>query len=106
MTGRGVGYCAGYDIPGYADLGPDFSRGRGGRGPGMRGSGRGWRHWRYATGLPGRAHGGYPRARDYGPYGPPLTEARETEMLKGQAEVLKRELEAITTRLEELGKDE
>ena len=37
-TGRGLGYCSGYNLPGYA------------RGPGM-GRGFGWgrgRHWRYA----------------------------------------------------------
>lgn len=35
MTGRAAGYCAGYDVPGYANPAP-------GRGMG-RGMGRGWR---------------------------------------------------------------
>jgi hypothetical protein len=46
-TGRGLGYCAGFDDPGYA-YGPGFGYGRG-RGRGMtygpgrgRGYGRGW----------------------------------------------------------------
>jgi hypothetical protein len=103
MTGRGMGYCAGYDAPGYASPGPGFGRGRGGwwgGGPGWRGGGRGWRHRYYATGVPGWA------AWDYGPYAPLPTEAQETEMLKNQAGALQRELEAINKRLEELEKKE
>jgi hypothetical protein len=43
MTGRGAGYCAGFDAPGYANPGPGMAYGRGfGRGPG-RGWGRGFR---------------------------------------------------------------
>ena len=38
MTGRGMGYCTGYDAPGYASPAPGFGRGRGrgwwGAGPG------------------------------------------------------------------------
>ncbi|HQO74466.1 MAG TPA: DUF5320 domain-containing protein, partial [Candidatus Marinimicrobia bacterium] len=48
MTGRAAGFCAGYNVPGYAN--PYVGRGFGG---GMgRGRGRGFRHWFYATGLP------------------------------------------------------
>lgn len=102
MTGRGMGYCAGYDVPGYASPGPGFGRGRGGwgGGPGWWGGGRSWRHRYYATGMPGWA------AWDYGPYGPPPAEVQETEMLKNQAEALQRELEAINKRLEDLEKEE
>jgi len=54
MTGRGAGYCAGYDRPGFAN---PWVGGYGGRGFG--GGGRGWRNMYYATGLPGWARAGY-----------------------------------------------
>jgi hypothetical protein len=111
MTGRGMGYCAGYGAPSYATPVPGFGlgwgQGRGGwgGGSGRGGAGRGWRHWYYA-GLPRWASYGYPPAWAYGPYGPPVTEEQESELLRNQAEALKRELEAITQRLEELEKGE
>jgi hypothetical protein len=107
MTGRGWGYCAGYDAPGYVNPAPGLGRGRGwwGAGPGW-GGGHGWRHRYYATGLPGWARYGPPPAWTYGPYGSPLAEEQETELLKDQAEALKRELEAITKRLEQIEKKE
>lgn len=105
MTGRGMGYCAGVGAPGYANPAPGFGRGFG-RGRGGWGSGRGWRNQYYATGQPGwaRAGYGYAPAWDYGPYGP-MTQEQETELLKSQAQALKRELDAITQRLEELEKE-
>jgi hypothetical protein len=51
-TGRGLGYCSGYNRPGFTNPNPVF---RGGLGFGRRGMGRGWRHRFYATGIPGRA---------------------------------------------------
>ncbi|MFO7736121.1 MAG: DUF5320 domain-containing protein [bacterium] len=39
MTGRGMGFCAGYDVPGYENWG--FGPGRGFRGGYGRGMGRG-----------------------------------------------------------------
>lgn len=110
MTGRGAGYCAGYGAPGYANPMPgwgfDMGWGRGG------GWGRGWRNMYYATGLPGWARYGYapawgaPLAAAYGPYGAPPTREQETEFLKSQAEMLKKELEAISQRIAELEKQE
>ena len=103
MTGRGLGYCAG--APGYANPVPGFGRGFGrGRGRGRGGGGRGWRHWYYATGLPGWAR--YAPAWGFDPYGQSMTEEQETELLKNQAEALKRELDAIAQCLEELEKRE
>lgn len=101
MTGRGLGYCAGAGTPGYTNPTPGFGLGRG-RG----GGGHGWRHWYYATGLPGWARAGYPPAWAYAPYWQPLAEEQEVEVLKEQAETLKRELDAIAQRLEELEKGE
>ncbi|MFN2167014.1 MAG: DUF5320 domain-containing protein [Anaerolineae bacterium] len=114
MTGRGAGYCAGYDAPGYANPMPGRGFGMGwGRGGGR---GRGWRHMYYATGLPGWARYGYapawgaPPAAAYGPYGAPpqqpLTPEQETEFLKSQAEMLKQELDAISQRIAELEQKE
>lgn len=111
MTGRGAGYCAGYEMPGYANpvsgrgFGMGWGRGRA-RGGGW-GRGRGWRHQYYATGLPGWARWGYapawgaPPVAGYGPYGAPTPE-QEAEFLKAQAEGLKQELDAISQRIAEL----
>jgi len=64
MTGRGMGYCAGYSAPGYANPWPaGFGRRFSGRGFGAGfGRGRGNRFWARATGLPGwyRTGAGYP----------------------------------------------
>jgi hypothetical protein len=63
-SGRAAGYCAGFEMPGYANPVPDrgFGMGSGpGRGFGGRGGGgRGWRHMFHATGKPGwMRFGGY-----------------------------------------------
>ena len=56
-TGRGLGFCSGYDIPGYMNPGPRLGLGWG-RGRGWRwwcrwfgGFGRGWR-WRWFWRIP------------------------------------------------------
>jgi hypothetical protein len=113
MTGRGMGYCAGYSAPGYATPAPGFGLGWG-RGRGWWGSGgRGWRHGYYATppggtyaGQPRWARYGYPPFWGYAPYPQPPSAEEETEFLKNQAEALRRELEAITQRLEDIEKGE
>jgi hypothetical protein len=105
MTGRAAGYCAGYNMPGYMNPIP----GGGFWGWGGRGGGRGWRHWYYATGLPGwaRAAWGLPPwgAAPY-PYAAPIpSEAApeaELETLKAQAGFLERTLQALRRRIEKL----
>jgi hypothetical protein len=105
MTGRGAGYCASYDVPGYANPMPGHGFGmgwsRGGVWGGGWGRGRRWRHWSYATGLPGWVRFGYAPAWE-APATPPVTPGQETEFLKTQAEWLKEQLDAITSRIEEL----
>jgi hypothetical protein len=107
MTGRGAGYCAGYDAPGYANpvpgrgFGMGWGRGRAWGSGWGRGRGRGWRHWYYATGLPGWARFGYTPAWGAPPT-QPLTREQETEFLKTQAEGLQQELDAISQRIAEL----
>ncbi len=81
-TGRGMGYCSGYDLPGFGNP-PAMAW----RGSGRMGAGRGWRHRFYATGIPG--------------WMPPTPE-QEAADLKAQADLLKTQLDAIQKRIEAL----
>lgn len=83
-TGRGMGFCGGYQQPGYGFQAGGF---RGGFGFGRAGAGRGWRNRFYATGIPGWV---------------PPTPEQETADLKAQADMLKTQLDAIQKRIEEL----
>ncbi len=98
MTGRGAGYCAGYDAPGYMNP-------YGGR-PGQAafggfGRGRGYRRSYYATGLPfwmrqnpqPPAPAGYQR---------PEEPEQEVEQLKQHADALQKQLDQIQARMDEL----
>ncbi len=102
MTGRGMGYCAGYGVPGYMNAGYGFGFGRG---RGFGGGGRGRRNMYYATGLPGWARAypapawtGYPGPGYYGEYTP----EREMEGLKTQAEFFQKQIEVLNERIREL----
>lgn len=112
MTGRGVGYCAGYEMPGYGNPipGRGFGAGFGGgarfrgleftRGAGFGGGGRGRRNWYWATGQPGWMRSG----AGMGPYGPyaQADPGIEKTMLRSQAEALKVQLDNINQRLSDL----
>ena len=97
-TGRAAGYCAGYNIPGYANLrySRGFGRGRGrgfGRGFWGRGRGFGWR-------------GMYPNPAPFYPetYPEPSKEEEKVyleDMVKG----LEEEIKMIRERLQELLKE-
>jgi hypothetical protein len=101
MTGRGAGFCAGYDVPGYANAGPGRGYGRG-RGWGYGGGWR-WRHWYRATGVPGWARFGGMAMWGVPPaYAEPAPQ-QEVEMLKEQAQSLKEQLDAINERIAALG---
>lgn len=76
-TGRGMGYCNGYQQPGFGGFGYGFGRG---------GGGRGWRNRFYATGVPGWV------AR---------TPDQEMADLKAQADFLKSQLDAIEKRIKD-----
>lgn len=95
-TGRGLGYCAGYDSPGFTKPGP--GRGRGFRrnfGPGhgmRRGFNRGYM----------QAQGGY--APNYNPQ-TEYSKEDEINELKNYAEDMKKELKAVIDRIEELEED-
>jgi hypothetical protein len=106
MTGRQAGFCAGYNVPGYANPVGGFGRGMGrglggGFGRGLGGGGRGRRNRFYATGLPGW------QAAAMAPGAPagPADEAQQLEMLKGQAQTLWETLEGIRRRIEQLEAD-
>ncbi|MBP2071479.1 MULTISPECIES: DUF5320 domain-containing protein [Thermoanaerobacterium] len=75
MSGRGMGFCAGYNVPGCMN----------GHGFGMH---RGYRHMFYATGVPGYARFG--NAKD------------EKSYLKAQAQYLEDQLKYIKDRLNDL----
>ena len=81
MTGRGAGYCAGYETPGYANpggFGFGFGRGRG------RGFGRGYGRGFYGRGMAPRWGWNVPPAAPTAP-----TSKQELHMLKkiGRAHV-------------------
>ena len=88
-TGRGAGWCAGYDRPGYANPAPGL-----GLGLGFRGGGRGWRNMYYATGQPGWVRWG----------AVPPAPAVEPDLagLKAQSEWLAGCLDDIQKRIEEI----
>jgi hypothetical protein len=105
MTGRGMGYCAGFPVPGFMNRPGWFGFGRGWFG---RGGGRGWRHWFRWTGLTGwqRAAMGWPAWGAPGPIPPasssPLSREQELEILNQQAENLSAALEEIRHRIDQL----
>lgn len=92
MTGRGAGYCAGYDTPGFAYPAP-------GRGAGMGlGMGGGFRGRRFAGGGRGWQHGF--RWEAAGASQPEA--ATEKQWLQRETQGLQSELDAIKDRLTEL----
>jgi hypothetical protein len=105
MTGRGAGFCAGYEMPGYTNplpgrgFGMGFGRGRGAWGRGFGGGGRGWRNMFYATGQPGWMSFG--AAASVANADPEV----EKQALKNQADYLQGELDSIRKRLEEVEKE-
>lgn len=91
MTGRGLGYCSGYNQPGYGY--PGWGRGWFGRGRGWSGRGRGW----------GRVDYGYPAWGDWGYYPPAQPTAKEEmQMLREEAEILRKELADIESTIQDL----
>jgi hypothetical protein len=89
MTGRGAGWCAGYERPGSAASTPGRSAG-----VGYRCGGRGWRNMYYATGLPGWARtGAVPRGPAAG---------QELADLKAQATWLAGRLDEVQKHIEDM----
>ena len=102
MTGRAAGFCAGYNMPGYANPlpGRGFGMGYGrgfGFGRGFRGGGFGWRNRFYATGVPGWAwFSGFPAAYEN------IDPETEKQALKNHADALENDLKSIKARLDEI----
>ncbi len=112
MTGRGMGYCAGFHEPGY--MNPGFGGGRG-RGFGG-GGGMGWRHGQGGGGGRGRGFGwggGMGRGFHPGMAVPPWAEQGypgyededELEFLKTQAKSYESDLKTIRKRMDSLERD-
>ncbi len=103
-TGRGLGYCSGYDRPGFTQGTP---RGGGGFG---RGWGRGFRQ-----GFWGRGRGFWRRDNyvdpNYGPTpyyqdnSPEVHKGEEKSYLENMVKDLEVELKAIKERIQELSKE-
>ncbi|HOK04767.1 MAG TPA: DUF5320 domain-containing protein [Victivallales bacterium] len=93
MTGRGAGYCAGFNVPGFMNNGQYWI----GRGFFCRGGrGRGYRNMYYATGLPGWARG------NINTPAPNQNPDIEKQYLKNYAESLEKELSQIKARIDEI----
>lgn len=91
MTGRGYGYCAGYDAPGYAAPAPGRGMGRGmGR---RRGRGYGWGPAAWAPG--GRGPAPWAEPPGYDP-------AQELDALRRQAAYFQQGLDQVKRRIDEL----
>ena len=104
MTGRGMGHCAGYAQPGFANPGAGFTGM--GRGPGMGRGGSGFRNQFHATGLTGwqragrgmQAWGAAPVATAAMPAA--SGEAVTLDDLRARADRLERELAEVREALE------
>jgi len=102
MTGRGLGYCAGYSTPGSLNGFPGWRSGFG-----FARGGRGRRNRFYATGLTGwqRAGWGNPFVDVNAGYGVapyPPTPDQEMELLKKQSEYLEKTLADLNQRIQVL----
>lgn len=126
QTGRRRGYCAGYNMPGFANplpgFGSDFGAGVGfgrgagfgrgfgrGRGAGFGGRGRGFR-WRYlATGIPGWAWFDQPQQmpqsqpQQIQPF-VPIPKEQEKATLEQEKQLIEQELKAFEAELKEIKK--
>ena len=101
MTGRGLGFCAGYDLPGFMQGG--FGGRRGAYG-GYAGYGRGMA-WRRGGGYRGYGPGGGFRFRREPVFlqeAPGAAYENETAFLREQEQILRTELNLIEQRLTKL----
>jgi hypothetical protein len=106
MSGRAAGYCAGYEVPGFAN--PVLGRGFGGRQRCGRG-GHGRRNRFYAGGMTGwqRSALGQPSfipnaAAQSAPFTPASTQGQQIKALKNQAAYFEDALAGIRKHIEEL----
>ncbi|MGB5912006.1 MAG: DUF5320 domain-containing protein [Promethearchaeia archaeon] len=101
LTGRGLGYCAGYDSPGYTKgfgmgLGRGWGRGRGvSRGVGY-GRGRGWS---YRGPIYTPVYTSYPSGII-----PKITPENQLTMLKQEKEYLETDMNGIKSAIDDISK--
>ncbi|NLN30289.1 MAG: DUF5320 domain-containing protein [Bacteroidales bacterium] len=101
-TGRALGFCYGYESPGYMK-GPGMRMGRGFGFRGGAGYGRGFGRGRGRGFSPG--YHDHPYMSAY-PWAPSLSREDEIRILKSESEALKRSQKEIERRLGELEKEE
>lgn len=100
MTGRGLGYCAGYDSPGFTR---GISRGSAGLGRGLgrgfgRGNGRGFGGgYRYRQQTYFNEYGAQPA--DYYP------DVSEKTLIESEMKILKEQLKSMEMRLSKIAED-
>ena len=108
-TGRALGYCAGYDSPGFTK-GPGRGMGRGfGAGIGFGyGRGQAWGRrggsWPGRGGYMGRGRGGAFYAAPFYPTPIDLTPEQQVTSLKQDKEYLESELKNLQSSLEDVSK--
>lgn len=102
MTGRGMGYCAGFPTPGYVNPRP----GRWFPWACFGGRGRGYRWWFRATGLPFRLRWMYFMQPPFYGSEPEKAKEAELEFLKQEVKNLERALDEARKRMEELERKE
>ena len=101
MTGRGMGYCAGYDRPGFASPAAGRSFGRGfGRSFG-RGRGFGWAP---ARPYPHEAYTGYYQPRSYSREDEMADLKAEKDLIERDMKTMQEDIKAIEQRIKELEK--
>jgi hypothetical protein len=98
--GMGMGGGMGFGFRGYSPPWPYVGIGRGGLPRCWAYGGYGWPAGGYAPAYPPG-----PWAFAGGPYGAPLSPQDELRNLKDEAEMIRRDLEAIDTRIKELEKE-
>jgi len=106
MTGRGLGYCAGFPVPGYMNPGPGLGLRRGGYFRWGRGFGRGYGRgfgwfWRRSPGWAPYAARYYSAHPWYVPFGYPGAVDEDTA-LKNETQALKQEIKFLEDRLAEI----
>ena len=104
MTGRGAGYCAGYNVPGFMNPTGGYGQGRGRRRG--RGWGRGFGRGRYAIPPPVVGQPVYPQAI---PVAQPQSPEQEVAALENYQKTLEaekvdleQEMGGVKARIEEL----
>jgi len=96
MTGRGAGYCVGYNVPGCYNVPGYMNNMPAGLG---RGRGRGFAFRRNVRPIRPMYHGFYYPTADY-----PLSKEQEADVLENEIKILEREHELLKDEMENLAR--